>query len=122
MAAVQSAGGALQGVRVLDFSTLLPGPMCTLLLAEAGADVIKVEKPGGEDMRRYHPVVGPDSAHFVLLNRGKRSLVLDLKDPKQRAQLDPLLATADVLVEQFRPSVMSRLGLDYATQAPGIPV
>lgn len=115
MASLQSAGGALQGVRVLDFSTLLPGPMCTLLLAEAGADVIKVEKPGGEDMRRYHPVAGPDSAHFVLLNRGKRSLVLDLKDPTQRARLDPLLATADVLVEQFRPGVMQRLGLDHAT-------
>ncbi len=121
MAAGQPGGGALQGIRVLDFSTLLPGPMCTLLLAEAGADVIKIEKPGGEDMRRYAPVVGPDSAHFVLLNRGKRSLVLNLKDPAQRAKLEPLLATADVLVEQFRPGVMSRLGLDYATLSARYP-
>lgn len=108
----------LQGVRVLDFSTLLPGPMATLMLAEAGADVIKLERPGsGEDMRAYQPKWGADSVNFALLNRGKRSLAIDLKDTAMRAKLDPLLAEADVIVEQFRPGVMARLGLDYDSVA-----
>jgi crotonobetainyl-CoA:carnitine CoA-transferase CaiB-like acyl-CoA transferase len=103
----------LSGIVVLDFSTLLPGPLATLLLAEAGAEVIKVERPGGEDMRRYEPRFDGESAMFALLNRGKKSLVLDLKRQSDREKLMPLLKTADVLVEQFRPGVMSRLGLDY---------
>jgi alpha-methylacyl-CoA racemase len=112
----------LEGVLVLDFSTLLPGPMATLLLAEAGAEVVKIERPvTGEDMRHYTPRWGQesrsDSVNFALLNRGKRSVALDLKDPAQRAKLDPLLARADVIVEQFRPGVMARLGLDYARVA-----
>ncbi|MFN0315492.1 MAG: CaiB/BaiF CoA transferase family protein, partial [Burkholderiales bacterium] len=98
---------------VLDFSTLLPGPMATLLLAEAGAEVIKVERPDGEDMRRYEPRFGDTSASFAMLNRGKRSVALDLKAPGAKARLLPLLETADVLVEQFRPGVMDRLGLGY---------
>jgi alpha-methylacyl-CoA racemase len=106
--------GALDGIRVLDFSTLLPGPMATLFMAEAGAEVIKVERPGqGEEMRVYAPHWGEDSANFHLLNRGKRSLALDLKKPEDRARLTPLIATSDVLVEQFRPGVMARLGLSY---------
>lgn len=104
----------LSGRLVLDFSTLLPGPMATLLLAEAGAEVVKVERPGGgEDMRAYTPRLGEESVSFTLLNRGKRSLALDLKDPAGYARLRPLLARADVLVEQFRPGVMARLGLGY---------
>ena len=104
----------LDGLLVLDFSTLLPGPLATLLLAEAGAEVIKIERPGrGEDLRHYEPKWGTDSVTFALLNRGKKSLALDLKDPADRAKLEPLLARADVLVEQFRPGVMARLGLDY---------
>jgi alpha-methylacyl-CoA racemase len=104
----------LAGRLVLDFSTLLPGPMATLLLAEAGAEVIKVERPGtGEDMRGYEPKLGADSANFVLLNRGKRSLALDLKNEADLARLRPLLQRADVLMEQFRPGVMHRLGLGY---------
>jgi alpha-methylacyl-CoA racemase len=104
----------LDGIRVLDFTTLLPGPMATLVLAEAGAEVIKIERPGrGEDMRDYAPKWGRDSVVFALLNRGKKSLALDLKDRADRARLEPLLATADVIVEQFRPGVMARLGLDY---------
>lgn len=104
----------LEGLLVVDFSTLLPGPMATLLLAEAGAEVVKVERPGrGEEMRGYDPKWGRDSINFALLNRGKRSIALDLKDPKERARLDPLIARADVLVEQFRPGVMARLGLGY---------
>ena len=108
----------LEGRLVLDFSTLLPGPMATLMLAEAGAEVVKIERPGtGDEMRRYAPRAGVDSVNFVLLNRGKRSVALDLKDPAARAQLQPLLARADVLVEQFRPGVMARLGLSYEAVA-----
>lgn len=104
----------LEGVFVLDFSTLLPGPMATLLLAEAGAEVVKVERPGtGEDMRAYPPLWGRDSINFALLNRGKKSLALNLKAPADRAKLQPLLKRADVIVEQFRPGVMERLGLGY---------
>jgi crotonobetainyl-CoA:carnitine CoA-transferase CaiB-like acyl-CoA transferase len=104
----------LSGVLVLDFTTLLPGPLATLMLAEAGADVIKIERPGGEDMRRRDgPPLDDDSAAFVLLNRGKRGMVLDLKREDARARLMPLITRADVLVEQFRPGVMARLGLGY---------
>src|SRR4030081_603614 len=101
----------LAGVLVLDFTTLLPGPLATLLLAEAGADVIKIERPGGEDMRHYEPRVYGESRIFALLTRGKTSLVLDLKSAGDRDKLTPLLKRADVLVEQFRPGVMARLGL-----------
>jgi alpha-methylacyl-CoA racemase len=105
----------LSGLLVLDFSTLLPGPLATLMLAEAGAEVIKIEKPGGEDMRRFPPRFGAVSAPFAALNRGKQSLELDLKRPQDRQALAPLLGRADILVEQFRPGVMARLGLDFAT-------
>ena len=107
-------GGALAGLKVLDFSTLLPGPMATLMLAEAGAEVIKIERPGaGDEMRGYAPAWGRDSVNFAMLNRGKRSLALDLKAPETRDLLRPLIEDADVLVEQFRPGVMERLGLGY---------
>ena len=107
----------LKGVKVLDFSTLLPGPMCTLLLAEAGADVIKIERASGDDMRDYSPKVGADSVNFSLLNRGKKSIVADLKDPETIVKIKQLIAEADVLVEQFRPGVMDRLGLGYESVA-----
>jgi crotonobetainyl-CoA:carnitine CoA-transferase CaiB-like acyl-CoA transferase len=100
---------------VLDFTTLLPGPLATLMLAEAGAEVIKIEPPGGENMRHYQPRLGGESATFAALNRGKHSLVLDLKNPADRAKLDPLIVRADILVEQFRPGVMARLGLGFDT-------
>lgn len=107
--------GPLEGLLVLDFSTLLPGPLATLILAEAGAEVIKIERPGrGDEMRSYEPRWGADSVNFALLNRGKKSLALDLKDPASRAVLDPLIARADVVMEQFRPGVMDRLGLGHA--------
>jgi len=100
----------------VDFSTLLPGPLATLLLAEAGAEVIKIERPGsGEDMRGFAPFRDGEAVNFALLNRGKRSVALDLKDPGSRAELEGLLRDADVLVEQFRPGVMQRLRLDYAS-------
>jgi alpha-methylacyl-CoA racemase len=104
----------LEGIRVLDFSTLLPGPMATLVLAEAGAEVIKVERPGrGDEMRSYEPKFGDDSVNFALLNRGKRSIAIDLKDPAAIDKLRELVKSADIVVEQFRPGVMDRLGLGY---------
>jgi len=103
----------LSGLTVLDFTTLLPGPLATLMLAEAGAEVTKIEKPGGEDMRFFPPHWQGQSAPFALLNRGKKSLVLDLKNEDERARLQPLIARADIIIEQFRPGVMARLGLGY---------
>jgi crotonobetainyl-CoA:carnitine CoA-transferase CaiB-like acyl-CoA transferase len=103
----------LSGILVLDFTTLLPGPLAALMLAEAGAEVIKIERPGGEDLRRFPPVVNGESAPFALLNRGKQCLTLDLKAEADRAKLIPLIKRADILIEQFRPGVMARLGLGY---------
>ncbi|MGO9993785.1 MAG: CaiB/BaiF CoA transferase family protein [Steroidobacteraceae bacterium] len=104
----------LEGIRIVDFSTLLPGPLASLMLAEAGAQVVKIERPGrGDEMRSYEPKWGRDSVNFSLLNRGKTSLALDLKTEADRASLQPLLEQADVIIEQFRPDVMARLNLDY---------
>ncbi len=106
----------LDNIKVLDFSTLLPGPLAGLVLAEAGAEVVKIERPEfGEEMRHFQPKWGKDAINFALLNRGKRSLTLDLKDQSQIDILKPLICEADILLEQFRPGVMARLGLDYET-------
>ena len=101
----------LAGVRVIDFTTLLPGPLATLMLARAGADVTKIERPGGEEMRTYEPRVGGTAAYYQVLNQGKAIVELDLKSPEGRSAALDLAADADVVVEQFRPGVMSRLGL-----------
>ena len=106
--------GPLAGIRVLDFSTLLPGPLATLMLAEAGAEVIKFERADGEDMRRFEPKWGEESVAFAMLNRGKKSIAADLKDPTVRDRILALARSADVVVEQFRPGVMDRLGLGFA--------
>ena len=103
----------LADLLVLDFTTLLPGPLASLMLAEAGAEVIKIERPGGEDMRRFPPFKDGESAAFAMLNRGKRGLTLDLKSEADRARLKPLIGRADIVIEQFRPGVMARLGLGY---------
>ncbi len=104
--------GALCGVRVLDLTTLLPGPLATLLLAEAGATVLKIEPPGGDPLRHQGPHdVHGHSVPFQLLNRGKRLKTLDLKTTEGRDRLIDLGRTADILVEQFRPGVMHRFGL-----------
>jgi len=103
----------LAGLLVLDFTTLLPGPLASLMLAEAGAEVIKIERPGGEDMRRFPPFKDGVSAAFAMLNRGKQGLSLDLKSEADREKLKPLIARADIVLEQFRPGVMARLGLGY---------
>lgn len=101
---------ALQGIRVLDLSWLLPGPYATMLLADLGADVVKIEQPGKGD---YTRAVHPDM--FQVANRNKRSLTLNLKSPAGKKVLLRLVETADVLVEGFRAGVMGRLGLDYET-------
>lgn len=103
----------LSGLVVLDFTTLLPGPLASLMLAEAGAEVLKIERPGGEDARHFPPLIDGESAIFGMLNRGKKGLTLDLKSDADRARLKPLLGRADILLEQFRPGVMARLGLGY---------
>lgn len=103
----------LKGIKVIDFSTLLPGPLATLILAEAGAEVIKVERIGGEDMRRSPPFIDGESILFSILNRGKRSVEVDIKSKDGYASILNLIKTADVVVDQFRPGVMKRLGLDF---------
>jgi alpha-methylacyl-CoA racemase len=108
----------LAGIKVVDFSTLLPGPLASLILAEAGAEVIKIERPGqGDELRAYEPRFGAAGAAFALLNRGKRSVALDLKAADASRRLMPLLGAADVLIEQFRPGVMERLGLGFGALA-----
>lgn len=104
----------LEGIRVLDFSSLLPGPLAGLLLCAAGAEVIKIERPGaGDEMRSYVPKFGTDSVNFALLNAGKKSIAIDLKEPGAVDRLKPLIENSDILIEQFRPGVMDRLGLGY---------
>ena len=105
----------LDGISVLDFSTLLPGPLASLMLAEVGATVIKIERPGGEDMRHFAPPLGESSAPFIALNGGKHSVALDLKNPSHVNHARDLAAKADILIEQFRPGVMERLSLGPAS-------
>ncbi|WP_420750568.1 CaiB/BaiF CoA transferase family protein [Rhodococcus sp. O3] len=105
----------LDGVRVVDLSRVLAGPFCTALLADAGADVVKIESKAGEDSRHLGPFRNGESIYFNVLNRGKRSIALDLKDPDEREALLQLIEGADVVVENFRPGVTARLGIDYET-------
>jgi CoA:oxalate CoA-transferase len=106
----------LAGVRVLDLSRVMSGPYCTAMLADLGAEVIKIETPGsGDDSRRFGPFVNGASVYFALLNRGKKSMTLNLKQPRAREIAQQLAAGSDVVVENFRPGVAARLGLDYAT-------
>ena len=109
----------LAGMVVLDLTQIMAGPVCTMLLADLGADVIKIEKPaGGDDTRRMGPPLAEGwAAGFLALNRNKRSLALNLRDDRGPAVFRRLLAGADVVVENFRPGVMARLGLDYAQLA-----
>jgi alpha-methylacyl-CoA racemase len=105
----------LDNITVIDFSTLLPGPLAGLMLARAGARVIKIERPKtGDEMRSYMPRFGQSSVNFALLNEGKESVEIDLKSEDARERLKPLIENADVLIEQFRPGVMDRLGLSHA--------
>ncbi|WP_093178749.1 CaiB/BaiF CoA-transferase family protein [Variovorax sp. YR266] len=111
-----ATAGPLHGFTVIDLTRVLAGPYCTLLLADLGARVIKVEQPGlGDDARQIGPFVEGDSAYFMSVNRNKESIALDLKAPADRAVFESLLATADVLVENFRPGTMEKLGYDWPT-------
>jgi crotonobetainyl-CoA:carnitine CoA-transferase CaiB-like acyl-CoA transferase len=107
--------GSLAGIRVLDFSALLPGPMASLIFAACGAHVIKVERtPEGDDMRGYQPALGGAAVDFLMLNRAKESIAVDLKDPEVRARILEMIPSVDIVLEQFRPGVMDRLGLGPA--------
>ena len=111
--------GPLAGLTIVDLTRVLSGPYCTMLLADMGARVIKIEQPGrGDDTRAWGPpFVGDESAYFLSINRNKESVTLDFKAAEGRRILNQLINTADVVVENFRPGVMSRLALDYATLA-----
>ncbi|HPU53187.1 MAG TPA: CaiB/BaiF CoA-transferase family protein [Burkholderiaceae bacterium] len=109
---------AFAGLRVLDFSTTIAGPHCTRLLADMGAEVIKIESPEGDMMRTRPPLRNGASTAFGQLNAGKKSVVLDLKTAAAQAAIREMVKTADILVENFRPGVMTRLKLDYAALAP----
>jgi (E)-2-((N-methylformamido)methylene)succinate hydrolase len=118
--------GILQGIRVLDLSRMLSGPYCTMMLADHGAEVIKIEDPEGDTSRANGPFRDDDPHHdwagyFVSLNRSKKSVVLDLKSAEGKAAFRALAATADVVVENFRPGVMERLGLSYESLAEANP-
>ncbi|MCV0441073.1 MAG: CoA transferase [Hydrogenophaga sp.] len=108
-------GGALQGLKVVDLTRVLAGPLCTQILADHGADVIKVEPPAGDETRRLGPPFDSagSAAYFAALNRGKRSISLDLSKPQAQEVLHRLLDDADVLVENFLPGTMERWGLGY---------
>ena len=114
---MQNSNGKLplQDIKVIDFSQILAGPFCTMLLADMGADVIKIEKPnGGDDTRRYGPpFIEGESAAFLTLNRNKRSIVLDLKSEQGLAIVRRMLEDADVMIHNFRPGVVDRMGLAY---------
>ena len=106
----------LQGIRVIEFCNVAAGPFCGMLLADMGADVIKVEHPqGGDSMRQWPPITGGYSENFASLNRNKRSVTLDLKEAPGKASARELVLGADVLLENNRPGVMDRLGLGYAS-------
>jgi CoA:oxalate CoA-transferase len=109
-----TATGPLSDLLVIDLTRVLAGPYCTMVLADLGARVIKIEAPGrGDDARAIGPFVGERSAYFMSLNRGKQSIALDLKNAADRDVFDALLQRADVLVENFRPGVMERLGYGW---------
>ncbi len=114
----------LEGVIVIDFTTLAPGPLASLMFANAGAEVIKVERPGiGDEMRIYKDAFGDEGVTFALLNAGKRSIIADLKKSEDLIKIKELINKCDVILEQFRPGVMAKLGLDYealAEENPGL--
>lgn len=114
--------GPLSGVVVVDLSRILAGPYCTMLMAEMGAEVIKVEPPpGGDDARAYGPFTKGKSTYFMSINRGKRSIALDLKSEADRKIFETLLDRADVIVENFRPGTMEKLGYGWDTLHPRYP-
>ena len=117
-----TASGPLSGVTVIDMTRILAGPYCTMLMAEMGARVIKVEPPGtGDDARQYGPFTNGKSTYFVSVNRGKQSIALDLKADADKKIFEALLARADVVVENFRPGTMEKLGYGWDALHPRYP-
>jgi len=112
------SGSALAGLRVLDVTQFMAGPFCAMLLADLGADVIKVEPPGGDSTRQMPGGVGVDTPSFNAVNRGKRSVVVNLKMTDGRDMFQRLARSTDILVENYRPGVMTALGVDYQQLAP----
>src|SRR6478752_4211027 len=118
----QKAKGPLEGIVVVDLSRILAGTYCTFLMAEMGARVIKVEPPkGGDDARAYGPFVNGKSTYFASVNRGKESIALDLEADGDRKIFEQLLEKADVVVENFRPGTMEKLGYGWETLHPRYP-
>jgi formyl-CoA transferase len=113
--------GALAGIRVVDFTEYIAGPYCTMMLADMGADVVKVEKPEGDAWRHTAPVAAYEGRGFLGVNRGKRSIALDLERAEGRAIAQELIARADVVTMNYGPGVAQRLGVDYATVSAGNP-
>ena len=111
--------GPLKGIRILDFASFIAGPYASSILAEMGADVIKIEPPQGDLARAWSPFIGGESRYFQAWNRSKRSIVLDLTDASSRPVLAALVKSADVVVENFRNGVTAKLGIDYPTLRPG---
>src|SRR5262245_7938728 len=109
--------GALDGIRVIDVTQVLAGPFCAMVLADLGAEVIRTEPPVGDWTRPMVGAVGSASPSFNAVNRGKRSVVVNLKAPDGRAIVTSLAHSADILVENYRPGVMEAMGLDYARLA-----
>ncbi len=105
----------LEGIRILDLSHTLAGPYATMVLADLGAEVIKVEPPGGDETRSWAPHVGGESAYFMSINRGKKSIVVNLKDPRGREIVYKLVQRCDVVIENYRLGVAEKLGVDYET-------
>ena len=112
---------ALSGIKVVDFTIVMSGPMCTRMLADAGADVVKVESPEGDVVRQRPPLRGGISTYFASMNCGKRSIVVNLVTPEGQALVRDMVAQADVVVENFRPGVMKKLGMDYESLARANP-
>src|SRR6187397_1018040 len=110
-----ATAGALHGLRVIDVTQVMAGPFCSMLLADLGADVIKIEPPQGDSTRTMPGAVGTDSPSFNAVNRGKRSVVLNLKTRDGVDAVRTLARSADIFVENYRPGVMESLGLDYAS-------
>ena len=111
----------LSGISVLDLTNVLSGPFATLILADLGANVIKVEKPLGDDSRNYGPFINNESSYFISLNRGKKSIVLDLKTKKDKKIFDKLLSKVDILVDNFKPGILEKLGYSWKSLSKKYP-
>src|SRR5262245_5144805 len=109
----KTTAGCLDGIRILDLSRVQAGPRCSMVLADMGAEVIKIEKIGGEDTRKAKPIVKGQSVYFAAYNRGKKSICLDLRQAAGKAVFFDLLKTADIVLENFRPGTLEKMGFAY---------